>query len=161
MKKLAIIAFAAVSTFAFAGASQDESSPEINISGVSLQSTSTSAFSTLSNKADEEAYAVQNVSSNAGNVTISGASTQNTSLGFGAVVQNHASGKDAYAAQNLASNSGLVSIAGASIQLASVNGWVSNEAEARATAVQNVSSNNGCSACAPDSDMKPGYGHGR
>lgn len=158
MKKLAIIAFAAISSLAFA---TQPAGPEIKITGTSIQTTTSSAFSMLTNKADEEAYAVQNVSSNAGNVDIAGQSRQTTTLTHGAMVSNHAAGKDAYAAQNLASNSGKVSVSqgATSVQMAMIGGWTSNHAQARATAVQNVSSNNGCSACEPGNGKKPGYGH--
>lgn len=156
MKKLAIIAAAAIATSAFAFGSSTPS-PEIKITGASTQNTTTSAFSTVANSAEEDAYAVQNLSSNAGNVTIGGNSSQTTSLGGFAMVKNTADGHDAYAAQNLASNSGLVGITGFSTQMVSVGGLVSNTAKAHSTAVQNLSSNNGCSACQPADGKKPGW----
>jgi hypothetical protein len=157
MKKLAIIAFAAASTLAFAGPPSSSSGPQIEIKGTSLQTTTTSFLSSVTNEAVPGSYAVQNVSSNGGNVTIDGWSSQTTNVGAFGSLTNKADGKDAYAAQNVASNSGQVDVSGTSIQMAMIGGLVSNKAGAGATAVQNMSSNNGCSACEPGSGKKPGY----
>lgn len=151
MKKLAIIASAAFATFAFAGGYGGDE-PQITINGKSTQ-TVTATSSTFKNKADEYAYAVQNVSSNGGNVTIDGTSIQSTSATYGSQVYNHAAGYAAYAAQNLASNTGNVNIgkgASSTQRVALRASIVDNYASAHSKAVQNLATNNGCSACQPE-----------
>ncbi len=153
MKKLAIIASAAFATFAFAGGySGGGDEPQITINGKSTQ-TVTATSSTFKNKAEEYAYAVQNVSSNGGNVTIDGTSIQSTSAADNSMVHNHAAGYAAYAAQNLASNTGNVDIgkgASSTQRVALRNSIVDNYASAHSKAVQNLATNNGCSACQPE-----------
>ena len=59
----------------------------------------------VKNKADgPQTQAVQNLSSNYGNVSIAGASTQTTWVTNGAVIANLAKGRAAHAVQNIASN---------------------------------------------------------
>src|SRR3990167_10481643 len=75
MKKLAIIAFAALATSAFAGGGGGggdtcSECPEIVIDGTSVQVVAATS-SLFMNLADgKDAYAQQNVSSNSGNVTV-------------------------------------------------------------------------------------------
>ncbi|OGA29404.1 MAG: hypothetical protein A3E51_22390 [Burkholderiales bacterium RIFCSPHIGHO2_12_FULL_67_38] len=146
MKKLAIIAFAAFATSAFAD-------PEIVIDGVSFQSVAAVSSIFHNEASGDDAYAQQNVSSNSGNVTVSGGGTsyQQTSAS-GSVVANLAYGDDAYASQNVSSNIGDVTINGYSWQATALYGsGVYNIAGEDTQAVQNIASNNGCVACVPKS----------
>lgn len=148
MKKLALLAFAAATTMAFA---TPPSGPQIDISGISKQ-TVTATSSTFRNYSDANSFAVQNVSSNAGNVDVEGYSEQTTTASRNSMVSNRALGHDAYAAQNLASNTGKVNIdkGARSIQMVSLtNATVANTANSHSSAVQNLASNNGCSSCQP------------
>ena len=90
----------------------------------------------------DAALAVQSVSSNVGNVTIQGESTQTTSIKGGAV-GNKAQGAGAVAIQSLASNMGKVNIDGKSSQTVDLTRTtVTNHANgANTTAVQNLASN--------------------
>lgn len=153
MKKLAIIAFAALATSAFATETCTEC-PQIDIKGSSVQTVS-SIGASFSNEAKggNGAYAQQNVSSNSGTVEVAGTSSQTTHASWGASVTNVADGGDAYASQNLASNLGNVKIhsGGMSTQFVTlVGGSVSNKAAGNTKAIQNLASNNGCSTCQPD-----------
>ncbi|MDB5741770.1 MAG: hypothetical protein JWR68_85 [Polaromonas sp.] len=141
MKKLVLIAFAALATSAFAG------DPVINIIGTSTQSTSMILGATLNTSSGIGARAVQNLASNSGTIEISGNSNQSVA-GRGAIVANSASGAFARATQNLASNYGEVNIVGDSNQSVGLTlALVSNQAGAGTVAVQNVSSNNACVTC--------------
>ncbi len=94
---------------------------------------------------DDNAKAMQNVSSNVGDVTVSasGKSTQNTSVNGSSSVANLADGKGAVAIQSLASNTGEVDISGKSEQTVKLgNTNAHNLAQGKnATAVQNLASN--------------------
>jgi hypothetical protein len=151
MKKLALIAFAAFATSAFAGGehpSTPTGSPSINVTGNSTQSASL-IFSAVRNKAESGsgATAQQNLASNAGAVLIQGNSTQ--SVGAAASdVSNLAKGANAYASQNLASNVGAVTVSGNSNQSVSMlASYVANSAASNTKAVQNIASNNACVTC--------------
>ncbi|MCB4364381.1 hypothetical protein KIH07_11590 [Hydrogenophaga taeniospiralis] len=147
MKKLAIIAFAAIaSTSAFAD-------PEIVIDGTSVQAVAATSTIFYNSASGEDAYAQQNVSSNSGNVTVTGAGTSyQLTAASGSFVANYAAGEDAYASQNVSSNIGDVTIAGYSLQMTALqNSGVYNIAGEDTQAVQNLASNNGCVACAPKS----------
>jgi uncharacterized protein YyaL (SSP411 family) len=137
MKKLALIAFAALATSAFAA------DPAINISGYSTQTTTLNTSAALNAATGTGAKAVQSLASNVGYVDIGGNSTQ-TVTANSAVVANVALGANAVATQNLASNTGDVNIFGGnSTQTVTLNtALVANAAGANATAVQNISSNN-------------------
>jgi hypothetical protein len=163
MKKLAIFAFAAFSSLAFAGGGNHggggndeetttcESCPAIDISGNSLQAVAATSSVFLNAATGKDSYAQQNVSSNSGNVTVKGGSTsiQLTSA-KGSVVANLAMGEDAYASQNVSSNIGNVVISGNSLQMTALRGsGVINVAAENTRAIQNVASNNGCSTCQP------------
>lgn len=157
MKKLAIIALAAFGASAFANGD----SPEIVINGGSVQTVS-AAFSAFTNYAtngnsqqgSDAAYALQNVSSNAGNVTINGGSEQHT-FAVGSLVKNFANGKGAYAAQSISSNLGDVTVNGGSTQITGLFGSVVwNQADPGTKAVQNLASNNACVNCVPTSSRK-------
>jgi cytochrome c551/c552 len=159
MKKLAIIAFAAFASSAFAtqpffwggsgGGSQNgpcETCPQIDIKGPSVQTVS-ATFSTFGNEGYNGGNAQQNVSSNSGNVLVTAPSTQTTTA-FGAAVTNKADGNNAYASQNLSSNVGKVNIASMSMQTTALtSSVVFNKAGANSKAVQNLATNNGCVAC--------------
>ena len=127
---------------------------ELSGGGDSTQTTSMSN-SSLSNTArgqggencygvdcKDTAKAMQNVSSNAGNVTVTGKSTQSTTL-TSTSVSNTADGAGAVAVQSAASNTGKVDVFGTSKQTVSLTGGtVSNFANgADTTAVQNLASN--------------------
>lgn len=153
MKKLAILASAILATSAFAtgsgGADKCTDCPEIVIEGTSLQGVSATSSIFLNSAEGRDAYAQQNVSSNSGTVTVAkgGSSVQLTDA-KGSLVANHALGEDAYASQNLSSNVGDVTIKGASWQMTALNNsGVYNVAGAKAKAVQNLASNNGCVSC--------------
>lgn len=160
MKKLAIIAFAALATSAFAngqgnhGGDKCTECPEIVIDGKSFQAVAATSSLFMNLAAGEDAYAQQNVSSNSGNVTVKkgGESVQLTAA-RGSVVANLALGEDAYASQNVSSNIGNVTIAGKSWQITALNrSGVVNVATEGTKAIQNIASNNGCSACKPTAE---------
>lgn len=155
MKALAFVALTTVATAAMAvGPTPD---PEIKIYGTSVQ-TASLVHSVVSNTATSHAEAIQNLASNAGDVTINGYSQQSVGA-FGSFVGNLANGYDAYASQNMSSNLGDVTIWGRSFQGTNlINSGVLNTANGSdARAVQNVASNNACVSCQPS---KGGNGHG-
>jgi len=67
----------------------------------------------------------------------------------GSFIANHANGGGAVATQNLASNLGKVNVeGGGQLQLvAAKHSFIGNYAVGNSSAVQNISSNNGCSTC--------------
>jgi len=91
----------------------------------------------------DAALAVQSLSSNVGNVTIAGESTQSTNVGGGSSVDNKATGAGAVGIQSLATNIGTVTIDGKSHQAVDLQRTtVTNFANgADTTAVQNLASN--------------------
>ena len=158
MKKLAIIALAvAASSSVFAtgigwgngGGNQSgfcDTCPQIDIKGQSVQTVS-ATFSTFANEGVNGGNAQQNVSSNSGNVLVVSPSYQTTTA-IGSAVMNKADGNNAYASHNLSSNVGKVNIAAASFQTTALAGsLVLNKAGAGSKAVQNLATNNGCTAC--------------
>lgn len=159
MKKLAIIAFATLSTAAFAQSTElvSESGgscsdcPEIVIDGSSIQGVAATSSVFLNAATGRDAYAHQNVSSNSGNVTVAnGAESVQLTAARGSVVANLAVGENAYASQNISSNIGHVAINGTSWQLTALdNSGVLNLADANTRAIQNLATNNGCSTCQP------------
>ena len=167
MKKLAIIAFAALATSAFAGGGGGgggdtcSECPEIVIDGTSVQVVAATS-SLFMNLADgKDAYAQQNVSSNSGNVTVEkGAESVQLTAARGSVVANLALGDEAYASQNVSSNIGNVTIDGKSWQITALNrSGVVNVATEGTKAIQNIASNNGCVACKPTAARHGGPGH--
>lgn len=114
------------------------------MSGGSLSNTASGGGSSDCRDVDckDAARAMQNVSSNAGNVSIKHLSDQRTSL-TNTTVSNEAEGKGAVAVQSLSSNTGKVDINGRSYQSVSMDGaTVKNLADGtKATAVQNLASN--------------------
>jgi hypothetical protein len=166
MKKLAIIAFAALATSAFAGGSGGGSGggntctecPEIVIDGTSFQAVAATSSVFLNAAEGKDAYAQQNVSSNSGNVTVAdGATSVQLTAARGSLVANLALGDDAYASQNVSSNIGNVDINGTSWQVTALNrSGVINIATENTKAVQNIASNNGCSVCKP-TEKQRGY----
>ncbi len=159
MKKFAIIAFATLSTAAFAQSTElvSESSgscsdcPEIVIDGSSIQGVAATSSVFLNAATGRDAYAHQNVSSNSGNVTVAnGAESVQLTAARGSVVANLAMGENAYASQNVSSNIGHVAINGTSWQLTALdNSGVLNLADTNTRAIQNLATNNGCSTCQP------------
>jgi hypothetical protein len=92
--------------------------------------------------------AQQNVSSNSGNVTIDGGSSDQLTIGAASDISNRALGANSMASQNVSSNVGQVTIRGASTQVTALLGsYVGNVAHANSMAVQNLASNNGCVTC--------------
>ena len=101
----------------------------------------------MSNEAEKDSIAQQNLASYVGKVTISGRSVQDVTVQSAAVVVNYA-GKDTIAQQSLSTNVGDVTIGGSSYQATNVGplAAVLNSAYGKdAKAVQNISSNNSCS----------------
>jgi hypothetical protein len=158
MKKLAILASAILATSAFAtgggssgGGSTCSECPEIVIEGNSFQAVAATSSLFMNAAEGRDAYAHQNVSSNSGNVTVEqGANSVQLTAARGSVVANLAMGDNAYASQNVSSNIGNVTIDGNSWQITALNrSGVINVAGKDTKAVQNLASNNGCSACKP------------
>lgn len=143
MKKLALIAFAAISTSVFA--------QEIVIDGNSVQAVAATSSIFLNAADGANAYAQQNVSSNSGEVTVeSGGLSVQLTAADNSVLANIALGDNAYASQNVSSNIGDVTIGASanSLQLTALSGsGAINLAGANTKAVQNIASNNGCVAC--------------
>lgn len=95
----------------------------------------------------DAALAYQNLSSNMGDITISGSSVQRTNVSGDSLVSNKADGPQTVAVQNVASNYGTVTISGSSSQVAAIGGGavVANLARGRnALAAQNLASNDSC-----------------
>lgn len=168
MKKLAIIAFAALATSAFAGGGGGggggdtcSECPEIVIDGTSVQVVAATSSLFMNLAEGKDAYAQQNVSSNSGNVTVEdGAESVQLTATRGSVVANLALGEEAYASQNVSSNIGNVNIAGKSWQITALDqSGVVNVATANTKAIQNIASNNGCVACKPTAASHGGPGH--
>jgi hypothetical protein len=143
MKKFVISALVLAASTAFA------TGPVIEIKGESTQSVSAMMSSVVSNKAtSNNATASQNLSSNAGNVTVKDESDQKTTL-KNSTVSNKASGGGSVATQSLASNVGVVNINDESKQTVyAKNSIIMNAASGPSSrAVQNLATNNGCLAC--------------
>lgn len=158
MKALAFVALTAIASAALADG-RPMPDPQIRINGDSIQA-AVLVHSAVNNSAWGDTDAVQNLASNAGNVTINGDSTQ-VVVGLHSSVNNTAVGYNAYASQNLSSNLGDVEVGryGDSLQItALVHSSVNNKAFGKdAKAVQNIASNNACVTCQPTK----AYGHGR
>ena len=152
MKKLSLLALALVTSSVFA-TTPTPSGPTTTGSSVSIGSSSRQGvamiFSAVRNQADGSgAVAQQNVSSNAGSVTIDGGSSDQLTIGALSDISNRALGANSMASQNVSSNVGQVTIKGHSTQVTALLGaYVGNVAYANATAVQNLASNNGCVTC--------------
>lgn len=160
MKSLAFIALSVIASAAMAGGPVPTSSnPEIKITGNSTQTVSMSAAHASNKATGTDSQAIQNLASNAGDVTIGGNSTQSMTANFGSSVTNEASGLDAYASQNVSSNLGDVTITGNSTQTTTLNlATLSNLASAHnSKAVQNVASNNACVSCLPSNHGGGGH----
>lgn len=149
MKSLAFIALSVIASAAMAAG--HSSAPEIKITGNSVQSVSMTGAHATNKSTGTNSEALQNLASNAGDVTISGNSKQTVSAGLLSSVSNEAKGTETFASQNLSSNLGDVTISGYSEQHTSlIASAVSNLAEgAHSKAVQNIASNNACVSCAP------------
>lgn len=151
MKSLAILALSVVATAAMANGGGQPDYPQIQIEGLSVQIAAMKDTS-IRNYAGDEAQAIQNVASNAGNVDVEnhGKSFQ-IFLGKDSSVHNSATGHGSYASQNLSSNLGDVEIEGTSLQITAMwNSSASNQAQGHdSKAVQNIASNNACVTCQP------------
>lgn len=143
MKAIAFFALTAIASTAFAAGPVNPGS--ISISGVSEQKTYLDG-TTVRNTSGANNKALQNVSSNAADVTIkaTGKSYQTTNL-TNSTVDNEAKGDYATARQNLASNNGTVDVSGTSNQTVAGNkALISNLADGNgANATQNIASNFG------------------
>lgn len=143
MKTLVLFALSLVASAAMATSPVGPSSA-ISITGTSDQLASISD-ATVSNKANgSNAEALQNIASNAGNVTISNKSKQRAILESSAIVRNEAE-RNAIAQQNVASNVGKVTISGNSEQNVTVKGdsLLANFAGLDSVAQQSLSTNVG------------------
>ena len=159
MKKLVVIALSLVASAAFANGggggggytpppttTSCATCPQIDINAPSVQITSLS-HSAAANKAVDGGYARQNLASNSGNVVIDGASVQVVAV-KGTFIGNMADGTKALATQNLATNLGKVNVNAPQLQVvAARHSFFGNYANANSTAVQNISTNNGCATC--------------
>lgn len=143
MKKLLLIAAALASGAVMA------SGPS---SGIVIDGTSTQVAvlknTTVSNQANTDNFANQNLASNAGTTKITGDSLQVVAA-KDSTFKNEAKGRDAIASQNVSSNLGDVAISGSSYQITLADGaYVTNLANgAKSLAVQNIASNNACITC--------------
>ena len=147
-KAITIVSLSLLSAAAFAGGygGNKTTGPSIDIDGTTLQSTSLS-YTGVRNDAYSGGTARQNISSNTGNVTVNDDLTQITTA-KNSFISNQATG-GAVATQNLASNIGKVSVNEALTQVVAIKGGslVNVAADKGSSAVQNVSTNNGCVAC--------------
>lgn len=154
-KAITIVSLSLLAATAFAGGygggkpgqgGNTPSGPAIDIDGTTVQVTSMS-YSAVKNEAYSGSTARQNISSNTGNITINSDLTQMTT-GKYAYVSNQATG-GAVATQNLASNIGKVDVNDKLTQVVAMKGsaFVNVAADKGSSAVQNVSSNNGCQSC--------------
>ncbi len=154
MKALSILAaglLAASGAFATGSGSGGTQScttcPEINVDAPLAQITSV-ASSSVKNTADGGATAKQNISSNAGNVNIKAMTVQASSIKSSSVSNSASGNQYALATQSIASNVGKVNVNGALLQVAMIDSSsVRNTAKANSVATQNISTNNGCTAC--------------
>lgn len=148
MKSIAFFALTTLATAAFAVTPAPD--PSIVISGTSNQTAALSLIS-VNNTSVGNTEAMQNLATNAGNVTIRGTSNQ-VVVGTGGNLSNLATGgSDAYASQNVSTNLGKVTVSGNSNQLTSLYyASVNNTAfGASSKAVQNIATNNACVVCQP------------
>lgn len=147
MKSLVISALSIVATAAMA--TGPAPSPEIVINGASNQSVTLTSSTLSNNSTGTNSEAIQNVGSNAGNVTINGTSNQ-TVTGSGSTVSNWATGSSAYASQNLSANLGEVRVNNQNQYTSLSASTVANSSTGSSSkAVQNVASNNACFTCLP------------
>lgn len=162
MKSLAFIALSVIASAVMAaGPAPSSSNPEIKITGNSTQTVSMSAAHANNKASGTDSQALQNLASNAGDVTIGGNSTQSMTATWGSSVLNESSGTDSYASQNVSSNLGDVAITGNSTQTTTLAySTLSNlAAGTNSKAVQNVASNNACVSCLPSNHGGGGWGN--
>lgn len=148
MKALAIASLMAFSGAAFAHVSGVVGpNPHIDINATSNQSASFTNSNVANRALGAGSTAKQNVSSNAGNVTVDVRQDQTTTLRNSSMVNEARNGGTA--TQSASSNLGHVHIQGRSTQTTFASGSnIHNEANgSRTLAVQNIASNNGCHAC--------------
>lgn len=152
MKKIAMLTLSLIATAAMAGGGYSgrllgpTAAAKVEINAPSVQVTSL-GDSGLGNTAEGGGVAAQNLASNTGQVTVNGSQLQVVATN-GSGVWNQAQGRNAVAVSNLASNYGNVSVNNASIQVVAAHrSSIANLAKAGSTAVQNVSTNNGCATC--------------
>ena len=130
MKKLALFTLTALASAAALADPASLAAAKIEISGTSIQHTGVDRGATVSNTANAYATAVQNLSSNKGDITIAGRSEQTTEVNYGGRVMNMATNPGDVAVQSLASNVGKVEVkkGGSSKQEANISGSVTNTA---------------------------------
>jgi hypothetical protein len=158
MKKLALFTLTALASAATFAQTASLTAARIEISGTSYQHTGVASNATVSNTANAYTTAVQNLSSNKGDIKIAGYSDQTTEVNSGGKVMNKAWNPGDVAVQSIASNVGKVEVklGGSSKQEATISGSVKNDAKGggsasrcgvdcddAALAVQSLSSNVG------------------
>ena len=147
MKKLVLLALSVVATAAMAAGA---AGTQIVIDGTSTQTADLRNVAVRNTAFGVNAQAQQNISSNAGDVFVtgSGRSEQTTTAFRGSIITNTANA-NTKAQQNMSSNSGDVTISGVQIQRTIVeNSTVANIATGfNAKAVQSIASNASCSTC--------------
>ena len=157
MKKLAIIALAAMSTYAFAGGAGDRHRPQpcgvcegngVAVGAPQIQITALKHSSSTAEATGADSYASNNVSSNTFGVRLRALSTQITAL-KDSTISAHASGANSTAQNNLASNIGEVAVNAAQLQVVAGKGshMTAKASGANSRAVQNFSTNNACESC--------------
>lgn len=124
-----------------------KSKQTVTITGASMTNEANSSSGCYGSDCRDAALAYQNASSNMGDITISGTSTQDVNVRDTSSVSNKAIGQNTVAVQNLSSNYGKVNISGTSSQTTSISNHavVANLANgSRAVAIQNIASNDSC-----------------
>ena len=146
MKKLVLLALSVVATAAMAAG---PAGTQVEINGTSTQTADLRNSAVRNTAFGVNAQAQQNISSNAGDVTVTGSGrSSQTTAASGGLITNTANA-NTKAQQNMSSNAGDVTIRGSSTQLTVVAASiVANAATGHnAKAVQSIASNSSCSTC--------------
>ncbi len=162
MKKLAIIAFAAMSTIAFAADSDRNGNHngggnqscavcetnDINVGAPQIQIAVAKGGSTVANASGTDTRAGNNMSTNTYGVDLRAKSVQITAL-KNTTVNADASGTSTVAQNNMASNIGSVAVNAPQLQVVAKSGeYVSAVASGtRTKAINNFATNNACLTC--------------
>ena len=146
MKKLVLLALSVVATAAIAAG---PAGTQVIIDGSSTQTADLRNSIVRNTAFGVNAQAQQNISSNAGDVFVTGRGrSSQTTAASGGLISNTANA-NTKAQQNMSSNAGDVTISGFSTQLTVVSASiVANAATGHnAKAVQSIASNSSCSTC--------------
>ncbi len=157
MKKLAIIALAAMSTYAFAGGAGDRHRPQpcgvcegngVAVGAPQIQVTLMKDSTSKAYARGTESSASNNMSSNTYGVRLRAESVQVTAL-KDTTVSAYAGGTQSTAQNNLASNIGEVAVNAGQLQVVAAKGsYIGAKATGtRSSAIQNFSTNNACLSC--------------